>query len=407
MLRIRASGVWPVTAPPIVDGAVLVDGDRIAAVGPHAAVPVPPGAETVEYRDAVLVPGLVNCHTHLELTHLAGRNGEREFAGWLGRVREMKDATTVEEFAAAAEQGVRDSWARGVTCVAETGSTGAVIAALARLGGRGVVYQEVFGPDPSARDASLRDLEAAIVRLTPFVSDRVRLGLSPHSPYTVSGPLFRAVAELARLERLPLAVHLAESPAESELVRHGTGPFAERLRARGVAVEARGVSPVRYLADLDVLPSADSHLPTLCIHCVQVDDDDIRLLRERGAAVAACPRSNRAHGHGESPVAALRAAGVPLGLGTDSVVSVPDLDLWAEADAVGLGWDEALRLLTIEGARALAWDDAIGSLEVGKEADLAVLTVSAPGRLRPPPSAVLTVVSGRVVHRAAPRSRRG
>ena len=394
MLRIRASGVWPVTAPPIVDGAVLIDGDRIAALGPHAAVPVPSGAEVVEFPDAVLVPGLVNCHTHLELTHLAGRNGERDFARWLGRVREMKDATTPEQFAAAAEQGVRDGWARGVTCVAETGSTGAVIAALARLGGRGIVYQEVFGPDPAARDASLRDLEAAIARLAPFVSDRVRLGVSPHSPYTVSAPLFRAVAELGRAERLPLAVHLAESPAEAELVRHGTGPFAARLRARGIAVEARGVSPVRYLAGLDVLPPADCHLPTLCIHCVHVDDDDIRLLRDRGASVAACPRSNRAHGHGESPVAALRAAGVTLGLGTDSVVSVPDLDLWAEADAAGLGWAEALRLLTIEGARALAWDDSIGSLEVGKEADLAVFPSL------PSVSSVLTVVAGRIVHRA-------
>jgi 5-methylthioadenosine/S-adenosylhomocysteine deaminase len=394
VLRIRAPGVWPVTAPPIVDGAVLVAGDRIAAVGPHAAVPVPPGAELIELRDGVLVPGLVNCHTHLELTHLAGRNGEREFARWLGRVREMKEASTAEQFAAAAEQGIRDGWARGVTCVAETGSTGAVIAALARLGGRGTVYHEVFGPDPAVCAEALRELAAAIGRLAPFVSDRVRLGLSPHSPYTVSAPLFRAVAELARVERLPVAVHLAESPAESELVRHGTGPFAARLRARGIAVEARGVSPVRYVTDLGVLLTADCDLPTLCIHCVQVDADDIRLLRERGAGVAACPRSNRAHGHGDAPVAALRAAGVPLGLGTDSVVSVPDLDLWAEADAAGLGWAEALRLLTIEGARALAWDDCIGSLEVGKAADLAVFASV------PSVSSVLTVVAGRVVHRA-------
>ena len=399
MLRIRASGVWPVTAPPIVDGAVLVEGDRIAALGPHATVPVPPGAERIELPDGVLVPGLVNCHTHLELTHLAGRNGEREFARWLGRVREMKDASTPEQFAAAAEQGVRDGWARGVTCVAETGSTGAVIAALARLGGRGTVYHEVFGPDPAVCGEALRDLEAAIARLAPFVSDRVRLGLSPHSPVTVSGPLFRAVAELARLERLPLAVHLAESPAEAELVRHGTGPFAERLRQRGILVEARGVSPIRYVTDLGVLLTADCDLPTLCIHCVQVDDDDIRLLRERGASVAACPRSNRAHGHGDAPVAALRGAGVPLGLGTDSVVSVPDLDLWAEADAAGLEWAEALRLLTIEGARALAWDDSIGSLEVGKQADLAAFASI------PSVSSVLTVVAGRVVHRASPPGR--
>lgn len=392
MLRLRASGVRPVTAPPIVDGAVLVDGDRIVAIGPDAAVPRPPGADALEFPDAVLVPGLINCHTHLELTHLAGQNGEPDFARWLWRVRELKEATLPEQFAAAAERGIRDGWARGVTCVAETGSTGAVIAALARLGGRGIVYHEVFGPDPSISATALRDLEAAIVRLNPHVSDRVRLGLSPHSPFTVSEPLFRAVAELARLERLPLAVHLAESPAESELVRDGTGPFAERLRARGISVRPRGVSPVRYLADLGVLLTADCGLPTLCIHCVQVDAADIRLLRDRAAAVAACPRSNRAHGHGESPVAALRAAGVPLGLGTDSVVSVPDLDLWAEAEALGLEWEDALRVLTLEGARALGWDDRIGSLEVGKAADLAVLSG--------PSTVLLTVVAGRVVHRA-------
>lgn len=397
MLRIRAAAVRPVTSPPIADGAVLVDGDRIAVVGPDAAVPTPPGAEALEFPGAVLVPGLVNCHTHLELTHLAGRNGEPDFATWLRRVRDLKDATTPDKFAAAAEAGIRDGWARGVTCVAETGSTGAAIAALARLGGRGIVYHEVFGPDPAKSTPPLRDLEAAIVRLNPHVSERVRLGLSPHSPVTVSEPLFRAVAELARLERLPLAVHLAESPAESELVRHGTGPFADRLRARGITVRARGVSPVRYLADLGVLQSADCELPTLCIHCVQVDAADIALLRERGAVVAACPRSNRAHGHGEPPVAALRAAAVPLGLGTDSVVSVPDLDLWAEAEAAGLAWEDALRVLTIEGARVLGWHGHIGSLEVGKQADLAVLAPCPPDGAAV--SSVLTVVAGRVVHR--------
>lgn len=403
MLRIRASGVWPVTAPPIVDGAVLVSGDRIAAVGADSIVPSPADAESIEFHDAVLVPGLVNCHTHLELTHLAGRVREPEFAQWLRRVRTLKDETTAEAFATAAERGVRDVWARGITCVADTGSTGAVIAALARLGGRGIVYHEVFGPDPAGCDASLRGLEAALEQLGPFASPRVVLGVSPHSPVTVSAPLFRAVAELARVERLPLAVHLAESRAEADLVRHGTGPFAEGLRRRGIAIEARGISPVRYLADLDALSPADRDRPTLCIHCVQVDDDDVRRLQEIGVSVAACPRSNQAHGHGESPIAALRAAGVPLGLGTDSVVSVPDLDLWAEAEALGVEWTEALRLLTIEGARALALHDRIGSLEVGKQADLAVLTAF-------PPSvssvmSLLTVVAGRIVHRAPPAAR--
>lgn len=396
MLRIRAGQLYPVTAPPIEDGAVLIDGSRIAAVGPDAVVPSPSGTARLDFPDAVLLPGLVNCHTHLELTHLRGRNGETRFPEWVRRVRELKDATSDETFVGAAEQGVREGWAVGVTCVADTGSTGAVIAALARLGGRGVVFHEVFGPDPDDCAEALVTLEAAIVRLNPFVSDRVRLGVSPHAPYTVSAPLYRAVAGLARLERLPLAVHLAESVAETELLRHGAGPFAERLRARGMAVEARGMSPVRYLVELGVLrpPAADDGPRTLCIHCVQVDAADVALLRQTDAAVAVCPRSNRAHGHGTAPLAAFRGAALRVGLGTDSVVSVPDPDLWADAQAVGLQGDAAVRALTWEGARTLGWEAEIGSLEVGKAADVAVFP-SAPPR----GTALLTVVAGRVVHR--------
>ena len=131
MLRLRAGSVHPVTAPPISDGAVLIAGDgRIAAVGPHARVPTPPGAETREFPDGVLVPGLVNCHTHLELTHLAGRVPTPEFAAWIRRIRELKDGTRLPEFRHAAEQGMRDCWAAGVTCVADTGSTGAVMEVL-------------------------------------------------------------------------------------------------------------------------------------------------------------------------------------------------------------------------------------------------------------------------------------
>src|SRR5205823_5147280 len=326
MLRIRAGSVHPVTAPPITDGAVLVaDDGRIAAVAAHAQVPNPPGARRVEFPDAVLVPGLVNTHTHLELTHLAGRNPEREFSRWIRTIRALKDA---------------------------------------------------------------------VVRLGPVASGRARLGVSPHAPYSVSEPLYRAVAAFARREALPLAVHLAESREETALVRDGAGSFAEALRARGIPVTAHGCSPVQYLLRLGVLERATGWL---CIHCVQVDETDIRTLKESGAGLAACPRSNRAHGHGTAPLAGFRAAGIPLGLGTDSVVSAGDVHLWAEAAAAGLDGEDALRMLTIEGARALGLDAEIGSLEVGKQADLAVFPSTALSRPLPPSAALLTVVAGRPV----------
>jgi cytosine/adenosine deaminase-related metal-dependent hydrolase len=392
LLRIRAGRVHPVTAPPIEDGAVLVNDDgSIAAVGPHFRVPQPHDVEALEFPEAILTPGLVNCHTHLELTQLGGgkRHDEPEFVKWIRRIRELKDATGAEAFYAAAVAGVRDCWARGITCLAETGSTGAVMRALHDLGGRGIVYHEVFGPDPAQRDASMAELDRAVQSLRGFENSILRLGVSPHAPYTVSAPLYEAVAVYAMGEQLPIAVHVAESKEETHLVCYGAGPFADALRLRGLVIEPRRCSPVAYLVQLGVVQHG-----TLCIHCVHVDDADIALLKEAGASVAHCPRSNAAHRHGRSPLARLLSASVPVGLGTDSIVSVGDLDLWAEAEAAGFFGDDSLRMLTMEGARALGWDAEIGSLEVGKAADLAVLDAHPSNR----PSALLTVVSGRIVH---------
>ena len=388
------------TAPSLEDGAVLVDANgRIAAVGPNTTVQAPVGAKSLHFPDADVIPGLINCHTHLELTHLGGgvQHHEPEFVKWLRRIRELKEASTAEAFYEAAVQGVRDSWARGVTCIAETGSTGAVMRALHDLGGRGIVYHEVFGPDPAQSGASMLELETAVRELRRLENSRVRLGVSPHAPYTVSARLYRAVSAFARREMLPIALHIAESPAETALVYEGEGPFADALRARGISVEPQRCSPVAFAMQCGVLRPG-----TLCIHCVQVDAADVELLRALKATVAHCPLSNTAHGHGRLPLAVFRAAGVPVGLGTDSVISVGELDLWAEAEAAGLSGDTALRALTMEGARALGWDTEIGSLEVGKAADLVVQTV----RPRPSgsplgsdrPTVQLTVVSGRIVH---------
>jgi len=392
VLRIRAARVHPVTAPSIEDGAVLVHADGwIVAVGPNAEVPDPHGTRSLEFPDAELQPGLVNCHTHLELTHLGGgvQHDEPEFHNWIRRIRELKDGTTEEAFYEAAVAGIRDGWARGVTCVAETGSTCAGARALFDLGGRGIVYHEVFGPDPAKRDASLLELETAMRYLSDSLGRLVRLGVSPHAPYTVSAPLYEAVAAYALRERLRIAVHVAESKDEVTLVRDGAGPFAEALRARGIVVESQRCSPISYLAQRGVIQQG-----TLCIHAVQVDATDVETLARCGATVAHCPRSNSAHRHGRMPLSLFQKARVPIGLGTDSVVSVGELDLWAEAEAAGLDGEAARRALTIDGARALGLDRAIGSLEKGKAADLVVQTVQPSNRR----TVLLTVVSGRIVH---------
>lgn len=349
----------------------------------------------MHFPDAELTPGLVNCHTHLELTHLGGgaKHDEPEFLTWIRRIRQLKDATSSEGFYDAAVAGLRDCWTRGVTCIAETGSSGAVMHALHDLGGRGIVYHEVFGPDPGRCSDSLRELEEAVLQLRRLATSQLVPGVSPHAPYTVSAPLYEAVAAFARREQFPIAVHVAESREETDFVHDGAGPFAEALRARGIEVAPQHTSPIGYLVGLGVIRRG-----TLCIHCVQIDGADVELLRATKAVVAHCPLSNRAHRHGIMPVRLLREAGVPVGLGTDSVVSVGELDLWAEADAAGLVGEDALRALTIEGARVLGWETEIGSLEPGKAADLAVFPHAVPRSSPPSHAALLTVVSGRIVH---------
>ena len=414
--RLSARWVLPIEGPALEHGALLIGADgRIAAVGPEGVVPRPADAVAEDFGDALLLPGLINTHTHLELTGLGGGTPEPEFGIWIRRVREIKAARTPEAFLAAARRGLADCWAAGVTTVADTGDSGAVIEALAEAGGSGIAYQEVFGPHPDQRDASLLGLQQAVERLGRFAGGRVRIGVSPHAPYTVSGTLYAATAAWAREAALPIAVHLAESPAESALLASGAGAFADAWRNRGIPMPAPlGRSPVAWLDEHGVLSER-----TLCIHVVQAGPADVQRLARANAAVAHCPLSNRAHGHGQAPLAALLAAGLRVGLGTDSIMSVGTLDLLAEARAAralaGLDAARALSLCTRDAARALGLEREVGVLAPGRWGDCVVIRPSAaPDASRTDMSAedlvlasgprdvLATFVGGRDVHRSSP-----
>jgi cytosine/adenosine deaminase-related metal-dependent hydrolase len=414
--RLSARWVLPIEGPALEHGALLIGADgRIAAVGPEAAVPRPADAAAEDFGDALLLPGLINTHTHLELTGLDGGTPEPEFGAWIRRVREVKAARAPEAFLAAARRGLADCWAAGVTTVADTGDSGAVIEALAEAGGSGIAYHEVFGPHPDQRDASLLGLQTAVERLGRFAGGRVRIGVSPHAPYTVSGTLYAATAAWAREAGLPIAVHLAESPAESALLASGTGAFADAWHNRGIPLPAPlGRSPVAWLDEHGVLSER-----TLCIHLVQAGPADVQRLARANAAVAHCPLSNRAHGHGDAPLAALLAAGLRVGLGTDSIMSVGTLDLLAEARAAralaGLDAARTLALCTRDAARTLGLEREVGVLAPGRWGDCVVIRPRAgPGASRTdlsaedralasgPRDVLATFVGGRDVHRTSP-----
>lgn len=408
--RIAARWVLPIAGPPIERAAVLLGPDgRVEAVGPDAAVPRPPDVPGEGFADGILLPGLINTHTHLELTGFDLGPLEPDFGTWIGRVRAIKETRSAEEFLAAARLGLADCYAAGVTTVADTGDSGSVIRAMDEAGASGIAYQEVFGPHPAQMAESLAGLRARTEALGRFAGGRVRLGLSPHAPYTVSGPLYAAVAEWAARDRLPLAVHLAESRAESELLERGSGRFAEAWRRREIPILAGpGRSPVEWLDQHGVLGER-----TLCIHVVQAGAADLRRLAHRGCAVAHCPLSNAVHGHGTAPLAEFLSHGLRVGVGTDSVLSVSRLDLLAEARAAralaGLDAESALALCTLGGAGALGLDGETGSLEVGKWGDCVVLRPALDGGSPAeralesgPDDVIATFVGGRDVYRAQP-----
>lgn len=418
-IRLTADWVLPIAAPPIRDGAILIGPDgRIEAVGPGPAVPAPPDAWHHPYPNAAVLPGLVNAHTHLELTGLAGRVDQAEFSHWIRAVRELKAGLEPEWFVAAARRGVREAFAAGITFVYDTGDSGAIFAALTAEGGAGVGYQEAFGPHPDQVTQSMAALAEQIARAQGAAGPRVVVGVSPHAPYTVSAALYRAVAEWANARGLPMAVHLAESAAESAFVTEGGGPFGSAWRARAIpplALQwpepAARRSPVAWLDAHGVLGPT-----TLAIHTVQLDQADIDLLATRQVPIAHCPVSNRRHRHGDAPLAALRRSGLRVGVGTDSVISVDRLDLFAEMRAArhlaGLTAREALSMGTHDAARLLSSAPDFGTLEAGFWADLAVVDLGPPPPPRPDPEegvlaaapdrVVATYATGRVVYRAGP-----
>jgi cytosine/adenosine deaminase-related metal-dependent hydrolase len=399
--RLSADWLISVAGPPIANGAVLIGDDgRIIASGPSATVPTPPEAPSEHFGHCALLPGLVNAHTHLELTGIRAEASADDFPAWIRSIRQLKEKRPAAEYRDAAMGGLRACWAAGVTSVADTGDSGAVIEALAELGGSGIAYQEVFGPHPDQLPISLRQLESRIERQRTFTGSRVRLGVSPHAPYTVSGPLYRAVAELADRHELPIAVHIAESRAESELIRSGGGPFGDAWRARAIPLpdDVRQLaaplairSPIRWLEAFGVLGP-----DTLCIHAVQTDAGDLAVMTRRDVAIAHCPLSNTAHRHGEAPLGAYLAAGLRVGVGTDSAASVGKLDLFAEARAArALGQLDAagaLRLITLGAAEAIGIPD-IGVLAPGAWGDVGVVTVGTVGGIRSTALTALTASS--------------
>jgi len=358
---VSADWVLPVDGPPLREAFVAWDDGHIVELGS--------GRTERHYDGAVILPGIVNAHSHLEYSVYAGFGDGQPFGSWLGTHIARKRALSYDEMVAIARRGAADSLASGITTTADYSFSGAAAAAADELGLRAIVYLEVFGSDPAEAERRFVELRSRIEQ-----TDLVRIGISPHAPYTCSVDVYRWCLSLG----IPVGTHLAESANENEWLEHGTGPMAPN---RDVLVEPTGLRSVATLAGI-LCPEL------LCAHCVEVDAAEIALLARHDVPVVHCPRSNAVLGCGIAPLADLRAAGLRIGLGTDSPASTPSFDPWEELRAAvyasrarerrpdALEAGDALRLATLGAARALGLETELGSLTPGKRADLTVVSLA-------------------------------
>jgi cytosine/adenosine deaminase-related metal-dependent hydrolase len=377
----RAAWLLPVSQPPIRDAWLRIDRGRIVAFGPTR-----PGdftaADEVDLGDVAVLPGLVNAHTHLELSWMRGRiDPSDEFAEWLRTVMRLRSSTdpSNDERARSIPAAIAEARACGTVLVGDISNTLRTSAELAAAEMAAVVFYELLGFQ--AADAGRIFTDALdVLRAMPVAAD-VRHTIAPHAPYSVSPALFGRIR--MALEQDPFArssVHLGESDAEIEFLRRGTGAYRRLLEDIGKwdpSWKPPGCSPVEYIDQMGFL---DSRL--LIVHGVHFGSKDLERVAAKGATLVTCPRGNLATGAGTPPVDEFFASDVRVAVGTDSLASVPDLNVFAELAEIRRIAPEvpARRLLeaaTINGARALGFEAEFGTIDSGKRA--AVIAVQLDG----------------------------
>ena len=378
MISYRADWLLPISDSPLAGGSVSLADGRIVAVDRDAR------EDAVDLGRVAILPGLVNAHTHLELSYLRGAIPPApSFGQWVRAVMTMR-----QQYSDPADPRIVEPVRRaidaarlcGTALVGDVSNTLVTVPMLRDAGMPAQVFYELLGFTELDPEGRVRAARARVDDLAPAKFD-VRVSLAPHAPYSVSAGLFQAIrGDLDAHPDAVSSVHLGEPPEEIELLRHGTGAIRSVLEDLGrwpSDWRPPGVSPVAFLADLGVL---DARM--LVVHGVQFDGEDLTTLRSIGATVVSCPRSNLYVGVGPPPLEVFYAMDVDVAFGTDSLASVADLNVFAElAEARRLAPRVRARCLlesaTLTGARALGREREFGSIEAGKRASLIAVRVPA------------------------------
>ncbi len=364
----RAKFIVPLLFEPIENGALITAGREILEVGPYYQVKKGFLGPQEDLGEMILLPSLVNVHTHLELSALKWRlTPSGSFVGWVKNLLRARSQISAGEAQKAAQEALKEMWHEGIGLVGDVGNTGLSIHLLREGPIPAVFFREVI--DFTGR-LNLKEF------LREGLSDeKITLSLAPHSPYTVSPLLLQAIKSWTRRFGLPFSIHVAESPEEIEFLLTGTGPIRLLLEERGQwnpNFKPPGLRPVAYLERLGVLDQ-----DTIGVHLVQVEPDELEILAQRRVRPCICLRSNTFLGVGIPPVPEMIKVGLEPSLGTDSLASNDRLSIFAEMETIhrffpGLSPRQILLMGTLWGARALKRQD-LGALAPGFRADLLAL----------------------------------
>lgn len=382
--------VLPISSAPVSNGAVLIEKDKILAVGKLEQLREEfPLAEIDEFGEAVIMPGFVNAHSHLELTAMRGflDDLEDDFSSWLITLSKTRaEKLTDEDIEISAKWGVLEGLRAGVTCFADIGRYGkAGFEALKKTGLRGIVFQETeFSPKNEEAENDFAKLEEKFLTLRETETSLVKAGISPHAPYTVSRRLFEIIADYALRENVKLSIHAAESKEEINFMRFGKGFLAGVYAKLGLTWETPKVASIEYLEQTGILQAQP-----LLAHCVYVNERDIGIIKESDSRIAHCPKSNAKFGHGVAQLEEFLDCNLRVGFGSDSVASNNTCDILEESRFAALfarardskkkflGAPEIIETATLGGARAIGLESEIGTLEPGKQADVIVISLKA------------------------------
>jgi aminodeoxyfutalosine deaminase len=363
---LAARWIIPVSSPPIADGILAIAEERIVSVEPRAGRTV-----DIDLGDVAILPGFVNAHTHLDLSGLRGKCPPcADFTAWLRQVIAHRRGMSPQQIEADVRAGLAESLRYGTTLLGDIAAAGASWPILADAPIGSVVFYELLGltkPRATAAYEAARSWIAAHP-----ATQHCRPGLSPHAPYSVHLSLLADAAILGLRYQCPLAIHLAESREELELLRHRRGPFVPFLEELGIWDPSALAHRVE-----NVLSSADLGIPTLFIHGNYLAPS---VGIPSNGTIIFCPRTHSAFAHSPHPFQSFLQRGIRVALGTDSLASNPDLSILAEMRH--LHWhypdvpgDVLLRMATLSGAEALGWAEETGSLKAGKSADLVVVAM--------------------------------